>query len=370
MSEKKYYRCTRCLNMSNRPRIEFNEKGECNACQWADEKKTLDWGKRQQELVDMLNKHRNPNGYDCLIPCSGGKDGSYVTYKLKKEYGMNPLCFSINPPLQFPEGKANLENFSKWGVDLLVLTPNTKIMQQINRIGLFEAGQSLLGWQICLQTAIARIAVAYNIPIIFYGEDGEVEYGGTSKNKNTMAYDITYAKDIYLSGNYKYLEMLNIPPKELYWWTYPSDEELKRVGVKATHWSYFENWNSEVHAELARKEFGLIPRESSSKATYDKFSQNDTCLYDLHTYLMFLKFGFGRCTQDVGIDIRRGAMTREEGFKLVAQYDDCYPEAYIDTYLDYYQITREELDAIFDKWANKDLLHKVNGRWVKKEEIY
>ena len=63
-------------------------------------------------------------------------------------------------------------------------------------------------------------------------------------------------------------------------------------------------------------------------------------------------------------------MTREEGFKLVAQFDECYPEQYIDTYLDYYQITREELDAIFDKWANKEILHKINGRWVKKEEIY
>ena len=366
---EKVYRCTRCLNTSNRPRIEFNEKGECNACQWADEKKTLDWGKRQQELVELLNQHRNPNGYDCLIPVSGGKDGSYVTYKLKKEYGMNPLAFSINPPLRFPEGKTNLENYAEWGVDLLQLTPNPKIMQKLNRIGLFEAGQSLLGWQICLQTAIARIAVAYKIPIIFYGEDGEVEYGGTSKTKNQMCYDMQYAKDIYLSGNYRFLEQLDVDKKELYWWTYPSDEELKAVGVKATHWSYFENWDSSTHAELAIKEFGLQARKAK-KASYDQFSQNDTCLYDLHTYLMFLKFGFGRCTQDVGIDIRRGAMTREEGFKLVQQYDECYPEAYIDTYLDYYQITREELDAIFDKWANKDLLHKVNGRWVKKEEIY
>lgn len=326
-------------------------------------------GGRKKELLELLDKYRNPNGYDCLIPVSGGKDGSYVTYKLKKEYGMNPLAFSINPPLQFPEGKTNLENYAKWGVDLLALTPNPVIMQKLNRIGLFEAGQSLLGWQIALQTAIARVAVAYKIPIIFYGEDGEVEYGGTSKSKNQMCYDIQYAKDIYLSGNYKYLEQLDLPKKELVQWSYPSDEELNALGLKATHWSYFENWDSSTHAELARREFGLVAR-TAKKASYDQFSQNDTCLYDLHTYLMFLKFGFGRCTQDVGIDIRRGAMTREEGFKLVAQYDECYPEQYIDTYLDYYQITREELDAIFDKWANKDLLHKVNGRWVKKEEIY
>lgn len=367
--KKKIFRCSRCLNMSNRPRIEFDENGECNACQWEREKRTLDWDERKRQLIELLNDCKNPSGYDCIIPVSGGKDGSYVTYKLVKEYGIKPLCFSINPPLQFPEGKANLENFAKWGVDLITLTPNPVIMQKLNRIGLFEAGQSLLGWQIALQTAIARVAVAYKVPLIFYGEDGEVEYGGTSKTKNQMCYDIQYAKDIYLSGNFKYLDSLNLSDKELIQWTYPSDEDLKSIGVKATHWSYFENWNSNEHAELARKEFGLIPR-TATKASYDMYSQNDTCLYDLHTYLMFLKFGFGRCTQDVGIDIRRGAMTREEGFKLVSKYDEVYPEQYIDTYLNYYQITREELDAIFDKWANKDLLYKVNGRWVKKFEIY
>ena len=366
----KVYRCVRCLNTSNRPRIEFNEKGECNACQWSDEKKTtVDWGKRQQELIELCDKYRNPNGFDCIVPVSGGKDGSYVYWKLKHEFNMHPLCFSINPPLQFPEGETNLKNFAqKGGADLLVLTPNPDIMQKLCRIGLFEAGQSLLGWQIALQTAIARIAVQFHIPLIFYGEDGEVEYGGTSKTKNQIAYDMQYAKDIYLSGNMRYLQQLNIPEKELYWWTYPSDEELQSLGVKATHWSYFENWDSSTHAELAIKEFGLVPR-TANKASYDVYSQNDTCLYDLHTYLMFLKFGFGRCTQDVGIDIRRGAMTREEAFKLVAKYDDVYPEQYIETYLSYYQITREELDAIFDKWANKELLHKVDGRWKKIQEI-
>lgn len=366
---RKVFRCTRCLNTSNRPRIEFNEKGECNACQWADEKATkIDWASRQQELKELLDKHRNPHGYDCLIPVSGGKDSSYVSYKLKYELGMNPLCVTINPPLPFPEGEANLKNFVNKGFDLVALTPNPIIMQKLCRIGLLEAGQSLLGWQIALQTAIARVAVAYQIPIIFYGEDGEVEYGGTTKTKNQMCYDMQYAKDIYLSGNMQFLDQLNCTERELVQWSYPSDEELKQLDLKATHWSYFENWDSSKNAELAIREFGLISRKTK-KASYIDCAQNDTPLYDLHAYLMFLKFGFGRATQDAGIDIRRGAMTREEGLKMVAQYDEIYPEQYIQTYLDYYKITKEELDAIFDRWANKEVLHKVNGIWVKKEEI-
>lgn len=366
----KVFRCKTCLNTSNRPRIEFDQQGRCNACQWTEEKRTsVDWVKRQQELKSLLDKHRNPNGYDCLIPVSGGKDSSYVAYKLKYEWGMNPLCVTINPPLPFPEGKANLENFVNKGFDLIAITPNPLIMQKLCRIGLFEAGQSLLGWQIALQTAVARAAVAYKIPIIFYGEDGEVEYGGTTKTKNQMCYDMQYAKDIYLEGNSRFLEQLDCTPGELIQWNYPSNKELIELDLKATHWSYFENWDSSKNAELAIKEFGLVSRKTK-KASYVEFAQNDTPLYDLHAYLMFLKFGFGRATQDAGIDIRRGAMTREEGFKMIALYDEIYPEQYIQTYLEYYQITKEQLDAIFDKWANKELLHKINGIWVKKEEIY
>lgn len=364
-----YFRCTSCLNMSNRPRIEFDANGRCNACQWAEEKATnIDWKARQKEFKELINKCHNSNGYDCIVPVSGGKDSSYVAWKVKYEHGMNPLCVTVNPPLAFPEGEANLKNFANKGFDLIAITPNPLIMQKLNRIGLIESGIPLLGWQIAVQTAVAKIAVSYKIPLIIYGEDGEVEYGGTTKSKNQSCYNIQYAKNIYLHGAYNHVESLNLKPRDLLQFTYPSDEELQGLDIKATHWSYFENWDSERNAELAIREFGLIKREAA-KASYVNTGQNDTSLYDLHTYLMFLKFGFGRATQDAGIDIRRGAMTREEGFKLVALYDEVYPAQYIQSYMDYYKISKEELDSIFDKWANKDLLHKVNGIWVKKKEI-
>jgi len=74
--------------MSTRPRIGFDEQGRCNACQWAETKKTLDWGKRQAELEKLLDSERRTDGrFDCLVPVSGGKDGSYVAYNLKHKYG-------------------------------------------------------------------------------------------------------------------------------------------------------------------------------------------------------------------------------------------------------------------------------------------
>ena len=79
--------------------------------------------------------------------------------------------------------------------------------------------------------------------------------------------------------------------------------------------------------------------------------------------LMFLKFGFGRCTQDVGIDIRRGALTRKQGLELVKLYDGEYPEPYIEDYLKYFKMTMEEFNTVIDKFANKNVLQKVNGIW-------
>ena len=41
----KIIRCKNCVMPSTRPRITFDEKGWCNACQWMEKKKTLDWKK-------------------------------------------------------------------------------------------------------------------------------------------------------------------------------------------------------------------------------------------------------------------------------------------------------------------------------------
>ena len=59
-------------------------------------------------------------------------------------------------------------------------------------------------------------------------------------------------------------------------------------------------------------------------------------------------------------------MDREQALNLVILYDNSYPEEFVQTYLDYYQMTEQEFDATIDKWANRDLFEKVKGRWQPK----
>ncbi len=78
-AEMKLRWCANCLAMSTRPRLTFDARGWCNACLWMEKQKTLDWSVRQRLLESILDTHRRSDGrFDCLVPVSGGKDGSYV----------------------------------------------------------------------------------------------------------------------------------------------------------------------------------------------------------------------------------------------------------------------------------------------------
>jgi N-acetyl sugar amidotransferase len=365
----KTFRCTNCLNLSTRPRITFDERGWCNACQWSEEKKDIDWGKRKQELYSLLEGSKNSNGfYDCMVPVSGGKDGSYVSYQLKHNMNLSPLAVTVRPSLEMDLGKKNLDGFVNSGFDHIHISPSQEAMRQLNKYGFIEKGFPYYGFLIGIHTAVLRMAVNLGIDLLFYGEDGEVEYGGSTETKNIATYDTTYQRKIYLEDGYeKVLNKLDVEESDLYFFTFPSEDSLK--DIRLTHWSYYEPWDPYRNYLIAKEHCGLQENLDSNQGTFTNFAQNDQYLYALHTYLMYLKFGFGRATQDAGIEIRRGAMTREQGLNLVKLYDAYYPDEFTEFYLDYYQITESEFSDVIDKWANKDLFVKKNKGWILKEEI-
>ena len=140
-------------------------------------------------------------------------------------------------------------------------------------------------------------------------------------------------------------------------------------GVQLTHWSYFENWDPYRNYLVAKENCGLKESEDTNSGTFTNFSQNDQALYALHTYLMYLKFGFGRANQDASIEIRRGAMTRDQAVNLVNHYDGHYPESFLPQYLDYFQMDKDEFDSVLDSYANKHLFEKINGKWHPKFKV-
>lgn len=359
--------CSVCLSTSTRPRNSFDANGVCSACQWAKEKKTLDWDARAAELDVLLDKARaeTSSGYDCIVPVSGGKDGSYVAYKLKYEKGMNPLCVTITPPTPTSLGRKNLEAFMASGFDLLSFDIDPEKLRVVNLVGLEEMGFPYYGWLVAIQALPLRIASSLGIPLVVYGEDGEVEYGGDPENKYRAVYTAEYMKRVYLEGGYSaVLEKSGLSPQELTPFQFPEDDQLADVSI--THWSYFENWDPYRNYLVAKEKCGLIDAEDTNDGTFTNFAQNDQEIYALHTYLMYLKFGFGRANQDACIEIRRGALTREQGLNLVRIYDGKLADDALDKFAAYYGVSTKRLRNIIDQWANTELFEKREGKWIPK----
>ena len=284
-----------------------------------------------------------------------------------QNHGKNPLRYykpAVHSSLLACE-KKNLENFHNAGFSLISVNPNVDTMQYLNKNGFIDMGFPYYGWLTAVQSIPVRFALNFGINLIFYGEDGEVEYGGSKETHINYSYDVEYMKKIYLEGGYEQ-RIKNAKEKgfrdiELY--QFPDSKLHDYSNLKITHWSYFENWDPYRNYITAKNHCGLIEAEEANSGTFTNFAQNDQALYALHTYLMYLKFGFGRANQDACIEIRRGAMDREQAVNLVNLYDGKYPEEFIDIYLEYYDMTKEEFDMVLDKWANKNLFNKENGIW-------
>ena len=368
---KKIFWCNNCLNMSTRPRITFDHRGWCNACQWMEEKKEMDWSARKKELQDLLDKHRSTDGnYDCLVPASGGKDGSYLAYQLKHKYKMNPLAVTSRPPLSLELGDKNLEAFIGSGYEHIHVSANLDAMRKLNKLGFIEKGFPYYGWLITIKTVPLIVANKFNIPLIFWGEEGEVEYGGSTELKNKGIFDIEFIKKVYFESGYeKVLKQMKFDKSELYWFKMPTQESVDSKNIQMAKWSYFEPWDSYRNYLIAKEYCGLKESGNSNSGTFTNFAQNDQALYSLHAYMMYLKFGFGRATQDAGIEIRRGSMTRDQAINLVQIYENAYPNEFINTYLDYYGMTKEEFDSVLDRHVNKNLFEKIEGIWCPKFKI-
>jgi len=279
---------------------------------------------------------------------------------------MRPLTVTSRPPLTLKIGDQNLENFVRSGYDHIHVTPDTNVMRIFDKEGFIKMGFPYYGWLISIYSVVLKVSLAFKIPLIFYGENGEVEYGGHLE-KDKPRITLGEIGKIFLEDGYtKIFNKLKKRKQNLSWFELPKMEENSFF---ITHWSYFESWDPYRNYLIAKEKCNLTESTNTNLGTFTNFAQTDQALYDLHTYIMYLKFGFGRATQDAGIEIRRGAMTRDQGLNLANIYDGKYPENYIKIYLDYYKMSKKEFDKVLDHWANKKLFYKCKKTKIWKPKF-
>ena len=352
--------CKKCLYPDTKPQIIFNDEGICSACVNHDKKEIIDWDKKRQEFQDILDKYksRNKTNYDCIIPVSGGKDSHYQTYVIKKEFGLNPLVINFHPHDQTELGKKNLENLKKIGVDCIEFSPNPEVYLKLARFGLKELGDFQWPEHLGIFTIPVQMAVKLNIPLIIWGENPQLEYGQPTDVNKDISLDREWNEK---NGGY-FLD--KIKPKdmvkygfqldELRPYIYPTDEEIRKVGVTGVFLGSYLKWDIFKQLDIVKK-IGFKESVDKKEGTYDGWENLDVYFTVFHDYFKFLKYGFGRATDHASIEIRYGRITREEGLELVKNNEGKIPRQYLKEFLEFADISMDEFLEICSKFTNKKI---------------
>ncbi|SFC17156.1 N-acetyl sugar amidotransferase [Butyrivibrio sp. YAB3001] len=367
--------CKRCLQPDTRPGIVFDDEQICFACRYQESKAHINWEERHAELVAYAEEakaeaKKRGNTYDCIIGVSGGKDSTFQAIYAKEKLGLNPLLINCMPDEITEIGRKNIENLNNLGFDIISIRPNPIVAKKLARKSFFDRCNIIAASEYCLWASAYIMAVKFNIPFIIQGENAALTLGA-AKNQETTgnAFSVMQLETIRGASVNSFVDLSNnITEKDLFLYKIPTVEEMEAKGIRAIFLQYYvPEWSQVTNADFAVAR-GLTGRSGNlhDLGRYRRYTALDCDLQIPNQMIKYLKFGFGYATDEICYDIREGRFSREDGKWYVNEYDGQCGEQYIQKACDYLSITKEEFWEVVDKFVNRDLFEKKDGKWVPK----
>ena len=366
--------CKRCVTPDTRPRVEIDSEGICNACRHADKKKNdIDWKIRKKEFEQILDEVRtkDPMKYDCVVPGSGGKDSIYVAYRMKHDYGMNPLLvtYPVANDMYTAAGKKNIEIFrTRLGIDHITFTPNTEVDKKLLKKFFIMYGDPYLPWSKAVHTLPVKVALAFNIRLIVYGEPPS-EYGGPELARMS----VKSVKEIAKTGSVKDItEPENWPSlfedgsvklSDLKPYIYPAQEELDKANITAVYFGYYHYWDPYENYKFCKEQFDWNEHDYRFEGSWMNHYSLDDKMDTFYQYLMLLKFGISRAQKEAAPLIRAGHLTKEEFMQKIKDVYYEFPYRYLRECMDWLGMSENEFFGVLEKFRNRDIWERVNGEW-------
>jgi N-acetyl sugar amidotransferase len=300
--------------------------------------------KKQAEKLDT---------YDAVLGVSGGKDSLFTALYAKEVLGLNCLLVSAYPDQITEIGEHNFKNLINKGFDCIRIYTDPNLVKALMKRDFFKYCHFRKANEYPLWASTFRVAKEKNIPLVIQGENAALTLG-ISENMNTDWDASTIYKTNTLGGETAYEHFSEIENNKLLTFQFP---DLSNWHGKAIWLNYFvKEYSASHNAKFAIKR-GLKVREDPLRDIGRIY--HHTCLdSDFHIvsqYHKYKKLGFGFATDEVCNAIRAGVVNREAGFELIAQYDGKCADKYIQKFCDFIGITREEHDAVVERFTNKQL---------------
>lgn len=362
---------------SKKPTLQFDERGVCDACQFAEQKEHINWEEREKELLELLDKHRRNDGYyDCLVPGSGGKDSAFTAHILKYKYGMHPLTVTW-PPIMYTD--YGYQNYKNWieigGFDNIMFKQNGQVMRLLTKLSIVNLLHPFQTFILGQKNLAPKIAAKFDIPLVFYGENG-AEYGNPIADNNTSLRDKSFhtyknLDEIYLGGVSikELMGKYKISLADLKAFLPMEAEEFEHKDIDVRYLGYYIKWVPQEAYYYAVEHTGFKARPFRTQGTYSKYNSIDDKIDDFHYYTTFIKFGIGRATYDASQEIRNKHLTREEGKALVKRFDGEFPDRYFKEIMEYLEIDPDYFLKLVDKFRSPHLWKKVGTDWKLRHTV-
>jgi N-acetyl sugar amidotransferase len=353
-------RCSRCLIPTTRPDTAF-EGGICSACLAYERRPQIDWEAREKELDRLLDQHHG----ECLVPSSGGKDSHAQVLMLQKR-GAHVTCITASTCMLTSIGRANIDNLARYATTIEV-SPNKTVRAKLNRLGLQLVGDISYPEHVAIFTTPFKMAVDLSIPLVFYGESPQLEYGGPPGTQE--------AREMTMRWRSEFGGFLGLRPDDLVGkdgiterdmgdYVPPSAHNLHLAKVEAHFLGQYLEWDSHKNARIAAED-GMLQKLPTA-ANWWKFENLDNAHTGLHDHMMYRKFGYGRAAAQLSVDIRSGRMTREHAVDVCSSIDGLFPWEYagvrIEEVLDRIGVNWKDLETILERFTNRSLFTGADDR--------
>jgi N-acetyl sugar amidotransferase len=305
---------------------EFDSEGLCKTCQSQAQKQKIDWPARREALGKIFAdaKANAGNNYDCIVPISGGKDSTWQMHVLVKEYGMKPLAVTFSHNWFSKTGWYNLMNsLEKFNLDHVMFTPGRELVNRCARHSVETIGDACWHCHAGVAAFVLKMAVAYKIPLIVWGES-TAEHGRATYDKPDK-----FDRDYFLRVSAKFTneqfacEYLSL--RDLFPFEVPSAEECEAIGLNGIHLGDYIFWDTEKQVKFIKNKYGW--KGTRIEGAYKDYKSAECSMAGIHDFLCYLKRGYCRASIQASEDIRAGWMTREEGFELAKKYERILPKS-------------------------------------------
>jgi N-acetyl sugar amidotransferase len=364
-------RCRLCLIPTSRPDTAFVD-GVCSACINYSRRRMIDWPERKRRLEAVLEAGRNGSGFDCIVPSSGGKDSTAQVMTLL-EMGAKPLVVTATTCMLTEIGRRNIDNLARHATTIEV-TPNRRVRAKLNRLGLQQVGDISHPEHLAIFSIPFQMAAAHGIPLIFYGESPQQEYGCPAGAEEALTMTRRWVSEYGGLLGMRAADMIGqdgITEHDMRAYMLPNDGQLS--DITAYFLGQFLPWDSHRNAAIA-KAAGMVSERPSATAWWDH-ENLDNAMTGLHDHQCYRKYGYGRLASQLSVDIRNGRLDRDEAMTRLRHVDGAFPWRYagvdVEDVCAHIGVTYDDLIGALDaftEWSLFDHIednHPILKEWVE-----